>query len=131
MNQRPQRICESCRETQTFFSGISKKSGNPYEVWKCESCGKTDWNPTPRQPQQTQFIKKGQNIAVKTEPNWDAIRLEKEAGMEWLNAKNNAAAIVVKEIELGNLKDTETMQVLFQSWLRFIYDQKQPKNDNN
>lgn len=39
----------------------------------------------------------------KESPNWDEINARKEEGMEWLNAKNNAALIVGAAIRSGQL----------------------------
>ena len=44
--------CPQCGAVMYHNQGISKKTGKPYENWKCGSCGETEWvSSFPAKPQ--------------------------------------------------------------------------------
>ncbi len=91
--------CANCGSPTTYKKG--EKNGRPWAGYFCQNkdCKFVNWvdnkpkesRPLPPRPQ-------------RPEPNWDEINARKEEGMEWLNAKNNAAVIIAALIRSGKLQ---------------------------
>jgi len=100
--------------------GISKKSGNPYENWKCGTCKKVDW------VDDVSEQKAITPMPARPSVDWDEIRERKEDGMEWLNAKNNAALITAALIRSGNCLPENVTEV-YENLATKIYNFKETK----
>lgn len=83
--------CPKCGGTKYYNEGISKKTGNAYANWKCGQCKDIEW---------VELVG-GKPVKAQKEPDWDEIRARKENGMEFLNAKNNAALLLAAAIRKG------------------------------
>ncbi len=94
------KACSKCGAEAVYKTGI--KGTKRWEGYFCTDrvgCKNVDWvdnKPTP----------KPVAIPPRKEPNWDEIRARKEEGMEWLNAKNNAALILSALITKGEVTNT-------------------------
>ena len=73
-----------------------------------------------RQPQEARVYAPKQSVAPK-QPDWEAIRAEKEESMTFLNAKNNAAVILAAVIKKGELSLPDVM-AKFGEITQWIYE---------
>lgn len=91
-------ICSKCGLQSNLKTGI--KNGKEWAGYFCSdrSCKTVEWVNT-RQSAPKPFRKE----SLPKEPDWEAIRQRKEEGMEWLNAKNNAAQIVAALVSKGEI----------------------------
>ena len=65
MNEVETKQCDKCEGIKYHNKGIGKQSGNPYENWKCNKCGDTEWiSSKPKTPKKWQ---NRSNIAPKGE----------------------------------------------------------------
>jgi len=110
--------CAKCGGTKYHNQGISKKNNQPYENWKCGNCKDTEWVDL-RTP------KEGR-ISLPPAPDWDKIRERREEGMEWLNAKNNAALIIAALIGKGEVSYVDYYEI-YKNIAKAIYDFRETK----
>lgn len=114
-------ICPKCKDKVFHNQGISTKNGQPYENYKCgnKGCDFIQWVDLKQPREARETAGKG--------PNWDEIRARKEEGMEWLNAKNNAAILVAAAIRSGQLQ-LEDYEETFKKVTTGIFNFQEPNN---
>ena len=126
MNTKMEKQCPNCGSQLEYKSGFSKTknknwAGNFCSKINDQNCKYVEWLDVPK----IQFVSQDQKLKVKEEPNWDLINSEKEASIEWFNAKNNASQIIAAAINQGMPLDQS--QVALKGWIDYIYSLKQPK----
>ncbi len=108
--------CPKCGKTAYHNIGISKKTGEPYENWKCP-CGYLEWVDVKKPIEQ-----------INKEPNWDNIRAEKrEKNIDWLNARILAKEILVAAYQKGDITDYLIIIERLPEITKQIYDIKNPE----
>lgn len=80
-------VCEKCGAEKVK----NPKTGKIFCKEKC-------WLNNPVPGTTTKYV-----YPKKEQPDWDEIRARKETGMEWLNAKNNAAVLLSAAIQKGEI----------------------------
>ena len=109
--------CKKCGGIMNHREG--NKAGKPWAGYFCEdkSCKSVEWIDLRNAPK---LPPKG------GQPNWNEINARKEEGMEWLNAKNNATALVSAAIQKGELNLADYLDA-FKDITEQIFNFQEPR----
>lgn len=87
------------------ISGNRKSDGKPYQGWKCNQCNA--YEPIRQQGYQNyqKFVSKSGNLEVKKEPDWEAIRQEKDKGLARGAAFKSSVDIAIALFNKGTITE--------------------------
>ena len=107
--------CPKCGRTAYHNQGISKKTGEPYENWKCP-CGYIEWIDVKKPAEQP-----------KEEVDWKGIRAEKRESIDWLNARILAKEILIAAYQKSDIADYSVIIERLPELTKQIYEIKNPE----
>ena len=90
---------------------MSQRTGKPYCSDKCWDKGGT------------KFVKQGGELKVRTEPNWEEIRKNKEDNIAWLNARNLATQILIAAYQKGEIAEYGIIIGKLEETTKIIYEE--------
>ncbi len=111
--------CQHCNSPMILKSGIKNNKKWSGDFCTNPDCKYVNWH----REGSTQFVKQGQELKVREEPNWDKIREEKTEEIDFLNRRNNAVLIALELYKKGDMV-ADMLGEKIQEWIQKLDQMK-------